>query len=213
MSSPSYYASILCKYLLIIGVVATFFIVVFFNLTYISSQYVDSNIFTIKCEETGPKETTTNLSHLMFVLVGSSSAWKHRRTYIESWWRPNVTQIQLPWFSNSNRAPRCRHKRPSHLRLAARDRNAADIAEESFTTEEFNRNILRPREGKPPLLAGDLTVTLEDGVGVVSGDVTFTENSSWTRCRLGAKVRQQGGVVEAISRAFVCRDRPRGECE
>ncbi|CAF2114063.1 unnamed protein product [Brassica napus] len=115
------------------------------------------------------------------------------------------------WFSNSNRAPRCRHKRPSHLRLAARDRNAADIAEESFTTEEFNRNILRPREGKPPLLAGDLTVTLEDGVGVVSGDVTFTENSSWTRCRLGAKVRQQGGVVEAISRAFVCRDRPRGE--
>ncbi|CDY09770.1 BnaC09g43910D, partial [Brassica napus] len=111
----------------------------------------------------------------------------------------------------SNRAPRCRHKRPSHLRLAARDRNAADIAEESFTTEEFNRNILRPREGKPPLLAGDLTVTLEDGVGVVSGDVTFTENSSWTRCRLGAKVRQQGGVVEAISRAFVCRDRPRGE--
>ncbi|KAH0930709.1 hypothetical protein HID58_016436 [Brassica napus] len=92
------------------------------------------------------------------------------------------------WFSNSNRAPRCRHKRPSHLRLAARDRNAADIAEESFTTEEFNRNILRPREGKPPLLAGDLTVTLEDGVGVVSGDVTFTENSSWTRCRLGAKI-------------------------
>lgn len=86
----------------------------------------------------------------------------------------------------------------------------ADIPEESFTTEEFNRNILRPREGKPPLLAGDLTVTLEDGIGVVSGDVTFTENS---RFRLGAKVTQQGGVVEAISRAFVCRDRPGGECE
>ncbi|KAF3561976.1 hypothetical protein DY000_02019152 [Brassica cretica] len=64
----------------------------FFNLTYISSQYVDSNIFTMKCEEAGPKETTTNLSHLMFVLVGSSRAWKHRRTYIESWWRPNATR-------------------------------------------------------------------------------------------------------------------------
>ncbi|WZZ50662.1 hypothetical protein YC2023_050769 [Brassica napus] len=99
----------------------------------------------------------------------------------------------------------------SDLRLEIVALNA-DIAEESFTTEEFNRNILRPREGKPPLLAGDLTVTLEDGVGVVSGDVTFTENSSWTRCRLGAKVRQQGGVVEAITRAFVCRDRPGGEC-
>ncbi|KAJ4882950.1 hypothetical protein Rs2_33043 [Raphanus sativus] len=91
MSSLSYHTSILCKYLLIIALVATLFMLVFFNLTYISSQYVDSNKFAIKCEE-GPKETTTNLSHLMFVLVGSSRAWKHRRTYIESWWRPNVTR-------------------------------------------------------------------------------------------------------------------------
>ncbi|CAN6867906.1 unnamed protein product [Brassica oleracea] len=102
----------------------------------------------------------------------------------------------------------------SELRLEIVALNA-DIAEESFTTtEEFNRNILRPRQGKPPLLVGDLTVTLKDGVGVVSGDVTFTENWSWTRCRmfrLGAKVTQQGGVAEAISRAFVCRDRPGGE--
>ncbi|KAF3565073.1 hypothetical protein DY000_02015420 [Brassica cretica] len=90
----------------------------------------------------------------------------------------------------------------SELRLEIVALNA-DIAEESFTTtEEFDRNILRPREGKPPLLVGDLTVTLKDGVGVVSGDVTFTENWSWTRCRmfrLGAKVTQQGGVVEAIT--------------
>ncbi|KAG2276102.1 probable WRKY transcription factor 19 [Brassica napus] len=104
----------------------------------------------------------------------------------------------------------------SELRLEIVALNA-DIAEESFTTtEEFNRNILRPRQGKPPLLVGDLTVTLKDGVGVVNGDVTFTENSRWTRCRmfrLGAKVTQQGGVAEAISRAFVCRDRPGGECE
>lgn len=94
--------------------------------------------------------------------------------------------------------------------------SADDITEESFTTEEFNRNILRPLEGEPPLLVGDLTVTLKDGVGVVSSDVSFTESSSFTRCRmfrLGAKVTQ-GGVVEAISRAFVCRDPPGGgECE
>ncbi|KAJ0264828.1 WRKY transcription factor 19 [Hirschfeldia incana] len=98
------------------------------------------------------------------------------------------------------------------LRLEIVALNADITTEESFTAEEFNRNILRPREGKPPPLVGDLNVTLKDGVGVVSGDVTFTENSSWTKSRmfrLGAKVTQ-GGVVEAISRAFVCREPPGG---
>ncbi|KFK31949.1 hypothetical protein AALP_AA6G180700 [Arabis alpina] len=47
----------------------------------------------------------------------------------------------------------------TRLKIVALD---ADITEESLTTEEFNRNIVRPREGKGPLLAGDLTVTLKD---------------------------------------------------
>ncbi|KAL0459183.1 UNVERIFIED_CONTAM: hypothetical protein Slati_0545500 [Sesamum latifolium] len=40
------------------------------------------------------KETTvspTNLSHLVFGLVGSEKAWHHRKAYIESW-SPNVTR-------------------------------------------------------------------------------------------------------------------------
>lgn len=28
----------------------------------------------------------------MFGLLGSANAWKHRKSYIESWWRPNVTR-------------------------------------------------------------------------------------------------------------------------
>ncbi|XP_024012407.1 uncharacterized protein LOC18018764 isoform X2 [Eutrema salsugineum] len=97
MSSRSYHTNILCKYLVILGLVAFFFIVIFFNQTYTNSQYFDSNIFTIKCQERllQPMEAATNLSHLMFVLVGTSRAWKHRRTYIESWWRPNVTRGNL----------------------------------------------------------------------------------------------------------------------
>ncbi|KAA8549781.1 hypothetical protein F0562_001465 [Nyssa sinensis] len=37
----------------------------------------------------------TNLGHLMFGLVGSEKAWRHRKSYIESWWRPNVTRGYL----------------------------------------------------------------------------------------------------------------------
>ncbi|XP_048607897.1 uncharacterized protein LOC125584081 [Brassica napus] len=95
MSSPSYHTNIFCKYLVILCVIAIFFILVFYDQTYINS--FDSNISTIKCQEglLQPKGTTTNLSHLMFVLVGSSCTWKNRRTYTESWWRPNVTRGNL----------------------------------------------------------------------------------------------------------------------
>ncbi|VFQ88410.1 unnamed protein product [Cuscuta campestris] len=37
-------------------------------------------------------ESKTNLSHLIFGLVGSEKAWHHRKAYIETWWRPNVTR-------------------------------------------------------------------------------------------------------------------------
>ncbi|CAK9183464.1 unnamed protein product [Ilex paraguariensis] len=40
-------------------------------------------------------DSTTNLNHLMFGLVGSVDAWKHRKAYIESWWRPNATRGYL----------------------------------------------------------------------------------------------------------------------
>ncbi|CAA3006149.1 uncharacterized protein LOC111412546 [Olea europaea subsp. europaea] len=37
-------------------------------------------------------DSPTNLSHLVFGLVGSELAWHHRKAYIESWWRPNITR-------------------------------------------------------------------------------------------------------------------------
>lgn len=54
----------------------------------------------------------TNINHLMFGLLGSAKTWKHRKTYIESWWRPNVTRgyvyldttpssESLPWSPSS----------------------------------------------------------------------------------------------------------------
>jgi len=86
---------------------------------------------------------------------------------------------------------------------------------ENWTTEEFKNNIVREREGKKPLLTGDAFVSLEDGTGVV-GEISFTDNSSWTRSRrfrLGVRfVDNIEGVRvrEAKTESFIVRDH-RGE--
>ncbi|XP_022719502.1 calmodulin-binding protein 60 C-like [Durio zibethinus] len=87
---------------------------------------------------------------------------------------------------------------------------------EDWTENEFNARVLREREGKRPLVTGDLNVTLIDGVGTVD-NVIFTDNSSWIRSRkfrLGARVVQRISgemkIREATSEAFVVKDH-RGE--
>lgn len=57
-------------------------------------------------------DSPTNISHLVFGIVGSEGAWHHRKGYGETWWRPNVTRGYvyldipptgdlLPWSSAS----------------------------------------------------------------------------------------------------------------
>ncbi|KAG9147372.1 hypothetical protein Leryth_019511 [Lithospermum erythrorhizon] len=89
-------------------------------------------------------------------------------------------------------------------------------ARDNWTIEEYNKNnIVKEREGKKSLLNGDVFLTLEEGIGVVR-DVSFTDNSSWTRSRkfrLGARIvdKYDGIKVRAAkSESFVVRDH-RGE--
>ncbi|KAK6924890.1 Calmodulin binding protein, central domain [Dillenia turbinata] len=85
----------------------------------------------------------------------------------------------------------------------------------NWTLEEFKTNIVREREGKKPLLTGDTFVNLQEGVGLV-GEISFTDNSSWTRSRkfrLGARVVNNSDktrVREAKTESFIVRDH-RGE--
>ncbi|CAA2945602.1 calmodulin-binding protein 60 D-like isoform X2 [Olea europaea var. sylvestris] len=88
--------------------------------------------------------------------------------------------------------------------------------DESWTQEEFESHVVKEREGKRPLLTGDLQVTLKEGVGTI-GDLTFTDNSSWIRSRkfrLGLKVAPgycEGiRIQEAKTEAFTVKDH-RGE--
>ena len=75
--------------------------------------------------------------------------------------------------------------------------------------------MVREREGKGPLLTGDLQITLRNGVGTL-GDFVFTDNSSWIRSRkfrLGLKpFHEFSHIREAKTEAFAVKDH-RGECK
>jgi hypothetical protein len=90
--------------------------------------------------------------------------------------------------------------------------------DENWGEEEFESHIVKEREGKRPLLSGDLQVILKEGVGTL-GELSFTDNSSWIRSRkfrLGLKVASGFGegmrIREAKSEAFTVKDH-RGECK
>ncbi|PSS10288.1 Calmodulin-binding protein 60 C like [Actinidia chinensis var. chinensis] len=88
--------------------------------------------------------------------------------------------------------------------------------EQGWSQEEFESHIVKERDGKRPLLTGDLQVILKDGVGTL-GEFTFTDNSSWIRSRkfrLGLKVAsgcsESIRIREAKTDAFTVKDH-RGE--
>ncbi|KAK7327966.1 hypothetical protein VNO77_22060 [Canavalia gladiata] len=88
--------------------------------------------------------------------------------------------------------------------------------DDNWSEEEFESHVVKEREGKRPLLTGDLQVTLKEGVGTL-GELTFTDNSSWIRSRkfrLGLKVSSgccEGmRIREAKTEAFTVKDH-RGE--
>lgn len=89
---------------------------------------------------------------------------------------------------------------------------------ENWTHEEFNKNIVKERAGKRPLVTGELNITMRDGVASL-GDLEFTDNSSWIRSRrfrIGAKVVHIGNgqnsirIMEAMTDSFMVKDH-RGE--
>ncbi|KAK0571288.1 hypothetical protein LWI29_013665 [Acer saccharum] len=88
--------------------------------------------------------------------------------------------------------------------------------DDDWTQEHFESHEVKAREGKRPLLTGDLHVILKEGLGTL-GDLAFTDNSSWIRSRkfrLGVKVFPgycEGiRIREAKTEAFAVKDH-RGE--
>ncbi|KAI0515629.1 hypothetical protein KFK09_008294 [Dendrobium nobile] len=61
---------------------------------------------------------------------------------------------------------------------------------DNWSTVDFNRKIVKEREGRRPLLTGDIALTLKNGEASID-ELKFTDNSSWIRSRhfrIGARV-------------------------
>ncbi|KAK3198279.1 hypothetical protein Dsin_021694 [Dipteronia sinensis] len=86
---------------------------------------------------------------------------------------------------------------------------------EDWTEQQFNAKIVRPREGKGPLVKGKLNIRLIDGVGTID-DLSFNDISRWIKgkkFRLGARYSQSSSsssgkvrIMEAISEPFEVKD-------
>lgn len=84
--------------------------------------------------------------------------------------------------------------------------------DDTWSEKEFEYWMVKEREGKQPLLTGELQVKLKEGIGEL-GNLAFTDNSSWNCCkmfRIGAKVASGfcGGirVREAVTEKFSVKD-------
>nr|XP_043618766.1 calmodulin-binding protein 60 B-like isoform X2 [Erigeron canadensis] len=84
--------------------------------------------------------------------------------------------------------------------------------DEDWSQKDFEAKVIYARDGKRPLVAGELMMVLNEGVGEL-GEIYFTDNSSWRRSRkfrLGAHVNSRVRIREARSEAFMVKDH-RGE--
>lgn len=78
--------------------------------------------------------------------------------------------------------------------------------DDKWTCKTFDQSVLKEREGKRPLLIGELELTLKEGTGVL-GDVEFTDGSRWTRSRqfrIGFQVSHEyrENIREAVTDPF-----------
>lgn len=87
---------------------------------------------------------------------------------------------------------------------------------EDWSSQEFERKMVKQRAGKRPLLIGDVNVMLRNGVAHIS-HLSFTDNSSWGKSgmfKIGARVVAGSydgpRIKEALSQPFKVKDH-RGE--
>ncbi|WOK92457.1 calmodulin-binding protein 60 D-like isoform X1 [Canna indica] len=87
---------------------------------------------------------------------------------------------------------------------------------EDWTSEEFNSNLVKERNGKAPLLVGERIAVLVGGVASFQG-LEFTDNSCWSRSGkfiLGVRVHPSSydgpRIKEGVTKPFKVLDR-RGE--
>ncbi|KAG0493392.1 hypothetical protein HPP92_004386 [Vanilla planifolia] len=88
---------------------------------------------------------------------------------------------------------------------------------DDWTKEELEKSVVKEREGRRPLIIGEVNLTMKEGGCCTIGELVFTDNSSWIRSRhfrIGVTVVAGGPdglrIREAMTERFVVKDH-RGE--
>ncbi|BAU02772.1 hypothetical protein VIGAN_11235200 [Vigna angularis var. angularis] len=128
----------------------------------------------------------------------------------------NPINIVLMERSNNNEMVPTSLPHAIKLEILVIDGDFSPSENEDWTSDEFNRHMVKERHGKRPLLAGELNLIMRDGIAP-AGDMEFTDNSSWIRCRkFRVAVRVAPGsnqgvrIREGMTEAFMVKDH-RGE--
>ncbi|KAK4706888.1 hypothetical protein R3W88_033605 [Solanum pinnatisectum] len=82
----------LCKSLLISGLILYVIHILLSNHPCCNSITIFNNLMSFKGHDITQDDTPTNISHLVFGITSSSRTWKNRMSYVESWWKPNITR-------------------------------------------------------------------------------------------------------------------------
>ncbi|MED6127059.1 hypothetical protein PIB30_084476 [Stylosanthes scabra] len=130
----------------------------------------------------------------------------------------NPMQVILVHRTNKDQIVRTSLPYPVKLELVVLDGDFPGDGDDSWCSEQFKRHIVKERTGKRPLLTGELSLTMRDGIAGMNGDIEFTDNSSWIRSRkfrVAVRVapNQQGDglrIREGFTEPFVVKDH-RGE--
>ncbi|KAJ3700834.1 hypothetical protein LUZ61_004539 [Rhynchospora tenuis] len=104
--------------------------------------------------------------------------------------------LQIQLVVRPTRSP-CSSPSPIKLELVVLDGDFP--AHDDWTSEEFEKAIVKERTGRRPLLSGDVSnITMRNGSTTIE-DLQFTDNSSWIRSRhFRIGVRVMPGIFDRI---------------
>ncbi|GJU76448.1 cam-binding protein 60-like protein G [Tanacetum coccineum] len=119
------------------------------------------------------------------------------------------TAVKLVLFDvNSNKVVTSGPLSSLKVEIVPLDGDFSADDDQDWPEKDFDDKLVYARDGRRPLITGDLVVTLVNGVADL-GELRFTDNSSWRRSRkfmIGARVKDASAGVrirEAKSHAFV----------
>ncbi|KAJ4818179.1 hypothetical protein LUZ62_030745 [Rhynchospora pubera] len=122
--------------------------------------------------------------------------------------------LQIQLVVGPTRSP-CSSPSPIKIELVVLDGDFP--SHDDWTSEEFEKALVKERTGRRPLLSGDVSnITMRDGSTTI-GDLQFTDNSSWIRnrhFRIGVRVmpgiNDRTFIKESMTEKFTVKDH-RGE--